>query len=218
MLISWDPDGGKMNRYNQYTPGDMWDYAPPAPASWSTRSRWPAALARHLRRAQRLPLCLRARQPTAAAGAALHGADLDAGHRREDRQAGRLRSRPRHRGLGRHAEPDARGADQEAVPVPRGRQQLLVGVLQPEGEAPVCSVAADLRRGHADARQLRNSTGSMLGGGIRLFARTQSEIVVADPFTGAVMGRICVSELQLRAGDGGRPRVHRPRRRHRGRL
>ncbi len=25
-LISWDPDSGKMNWYHQYTPGDMWDY------------------------------------------------------------------------------------------------------------------------------------------------------------------------------------------------
>jgi glucose dehydrogenase len=37
--------------------------------------------------------------------------------------------------------------------------------------------------------QLRNpTTGSMLGGGIRLLARTESEIVVADPFTGEVTG------------------------------
>jgi alcohol dehydrogenase (cytochrome c) len=25
-LISWDPDSGKMNWYHQFTPGDMWDY------------------------------------------------------------------------------------------------------------------------------------------------------------------------------------------------
>jgi alcohol dehydrogenase (cytochrome c) len=25
-LISWDPDSGKMNWYHQYVPGDMWDY------------------------------------------------------------------------------------------------------------------------------------------------------------------------------------------------
>jgi alcohol dehydrogenase (cytochrome c) len=25
-LISWDPDSGRMNWYHQYTPGDMWDY------------------------------------------------------------------------------------------------------------------------------------------------------------------------------------------------
>src|SRR5258707_2651028 len=39
--------------------------------------------------------------------------------------------------------------------------------------------------------QLRNpTTGSMLGRGIRFFARTESEIVVADPFTGAVKNRV----------------------------
>jgi alcohol dehydrogenase (cytochrome c) len=39
--------------------------------------------------------------------------------------------------------------------------------------------------------QLRNTTtGAMLGGGIRLLDRTESEIVVADPFTGAVKNRV----------------------------
>jgi alcohol dehydrogenase (cytochrome c) len=30
-LISWDPDSGKMNRFHQYLPGDMWDYDEEAP-------------------------------------------------------------------------------------------------------------------------------------------------------------------------------------------
>jgi alcohol dehydrogenase (cytochrome c) len=25
-VISWNLDSGKMNRFHQYTPGDMWDY------------------------------------------------------------------------------------------------------------------------------------------------------------------------------------------------
>jgi hypothetical protein len=38
--------------------------------------------------------------------------------------------------------------------------------------------------------QLRNpTTRSMLGGGIRMLERTESEIVVADPFTGEVKNR-----------------------------
>ena len=41
--------------------------------------------------------------------------------------------------------------------------------------------------------QLRNpETGSMLGGGIRYFARTESDITVADPFTGEVKNRVLV--------------------------
>jgi len=38
--------------------------------------------------------------------------------------------------------------------------------------------------------QLRSPTGAMLGGGIRLLERTESEIVVADPFTGEVKNRV----------------------------
>jgi alcohol dehydrogenase (cytochrome c) len=37
---------------------------------------------------------------------------------------------------------------------------------------------------------MRSSTGSLLGGGIRFFARTESEIVVSDPFTGEVKRRL----------------------------
>src|ERR1700683_4240318 len=40
---------------------------------------------------------------------------------------------------------------------------------------------------------LRNPTGAMLGGGIRLLERTESEIVVADPFTGEVLNRVRAS-------------------------
>ena len=38
--------------------------------------------------------------------------------------------------------------------------------------------------------RLRSPTGSMLGGGTKLFARTDSEITVADPFTGEVKNRV----------------------------
>jgi alcohol dehydrogenase (cytochrome c) len=39
--------------------------------------------------------------------------------------------------------------------------------------------------------QLRSpTTGSMLGGGVRFFARTESEIIAADPFTGEVKKRV----------------------------
>jgi alcohol dehydrogenase (cytochrome c) len=39
--------------------------------------------------------------------------------------------------------------------------------------------------------QLRNPvTGSMLGGGVKFLAPTESEIIVADPFTGEVRNRV----------------------------
>jgi alcohol dehydrogenase (cytochrome c) len=38
--------------------------------------------------------------------------------------------------------------------------------------------------------QLRSATGAMLGGGVKFLARTESEIVVADPFTGEVKNRV----------------------------
>jgi alcohol dehydrogenase (cytochrome c) len=40
--------------------------------------------------------------------------------------------------------------------------------------------------------QLRSATGAMLGGGVKFLARTESEIVVADPFTGEIKNRVRV--------------------------
>jgi hypothetical protein len=46
--------------------------------------------------------------------------------------------------------------------------------------------------------QLRSPTGAMLGGRIRLLERTDSEIVVADPFTDEVKNR-CAPPIRTSA-------------------
>jgi alcohol dehydrogenase (cytochrome c) len=146
-LISWDPDTGKMNWYHQYVPGDMWDYD-----AAGTHILIDGDVAGEPHKAggacgaQRLHLCPRTRQRSDLAGEALHGGNqLDQGHRPENRPADRLRSGQGHPGLFRHAKSDLDRSHQEAVPVARGRQQLLVGVLQPTHPAHLLSIAADLR-------------------------------------------------------------------------
>jgi hypothetical protein len=85
-VISWDPDNGKMNWYFQFTLGDMWDFdevgthiliermvngQPRKLVTHSALLHHGAGERRHGRRQ------------------ALHGGQLDAGHRPEDRQARR---------------------------------------------------------------------------------------------------------------------------------
>ena len=88
---------------------------------------------------------------------------LDQGHRPEDRQAGRLRSRPRtSRPTPARCHADAGRADQDDVPGRVGRQQFLAGRLQPEDQAALHPGARRLHRG--DARPELPQQGRRLDG------------------------------------------------------
>jgi glucose dehydrogenase len=56
-----------------------------------------------------------------------------------------VRSDEGYPGLFRPAKSDFDGPHQADLPVARGRQQLLVGVVQPENQAPLHSIAADVQ-------------------------------------------------------------------------
>ena len=71
---------------------------------------------------------------------------------------------------------------QVGLGVPAGEKGRLV--IEQISSRPTCDEAT------MTPDQLRSSTGSMPGGGVRYFARTESEIVVADPFTGEVKRRL----------------------------
>ena len=119
-LISWDPDTGKMNWYHQYMPGDMWDYDEAGThilIDGTGRAASRASSITHSARNGFLYTFERANGQTLLAKPYVDDHQLDQGHRPEDRQAGRLRSEPRHPGLFRPAEPDARRPHQETVPV-----------------------------------------------------------------------------------------------------
>ena len=107
--ISCDPDTGKMNWYFQYTPNDKWDYD-----ETGTHILIDGKVDGEDRKmvthagAQRLQLHLRSQQRPVPQGQALRReGHLDQGHRSEDRQAARLRSRQGHPDLRRPDEPDA---------------------------------------------------------------------------------------------------------------
>ena len=151
-LISWNPDTGKMNWYHQYVPGDMWDYDEAGSHILiDGEIAGQTAQARHPFAAQRLPLCVRARERADRAGEALYGDDhLDPRHRSEDRdfrsttiRSATSRSIPAGR---TRRSPDR---TKKLCPSHGRRQQFLAGVLQPEDEADLHPVALDLQRGDA---------------------------------------------------------------------
>jgi hypothetical protein len=80
-------------------------------------------------------------------GQALHGgAQPDEGIDQKTALPIELRSGEGYPGLFGPAKPDHVGPYQETLPIARGRQQLLVGTIQPKDAAPLHFVAADLQR------------------------------------------------------------------------
>jgi PQQ-like domain len=72
----------------------------------------------------------------------------------------------------------------------------LVGVIQSKDAAPLYSIAADLQRNDDDPRPAKDHHAPWecdAGGRIRSIERAESEIVVADPFTGEVKKRVHAS-------------------------
>ncbi len=95
-VISYDPDTGNMNWYFQFTPGDMWDYD-----EVGTHILIDGQVAGQLRKLithsarNGFLYTMERANGRHDAREALRGGELDQGHRPEDRQAARLRSRPR---------------------------------------------------------------------------------------------------------------------------
>ena len=193
-LISWDPDTGKMNWFHQYTPGDMWDYD-----AAGTHILIDGAVA------------------GAPHKMVVHPGRNGFLYAFERTNVGRLLHR---QGLHEKRITWTKGIDQKTgMPVdydPSKDIQIYSGVqaqtmtdrtkvLCPSHEGGnnywSASYSPRTRLLYIPSRptcdevtmtpdQLRSSTGSMPGGGIRFFARTESEIVVADPFTGEVKHRL----------------------------
>jgi alcohol dehydrogenase (cytochrome c) len=190
-LISWDPDTGRMNWYHQYTPGDMWDYDAAGthilidgeiagqPRKLVTHSGRNGFLYAFERTNGQPLLAMPYMEQTWTRGI--------------DQKTGKPVDYDPSRDIQVYA-----GTQNQTLAEPTKK-------LCPSHEGGnnywSASYSARTRLLYIPSRptcdevtmtpdQLRNSTGSMLGGGIRFFARTQSEIVVADPFSGEVKGRI----------------------------
>ena len=216
--ISCNPDTGKMNWYFQFTPGDMWDYDEVGTHILidGEVGGQPRKLITHSARNGFLYTMERANGADRARQA-LHGGQLDQGHRPEDRQAARLRSDQGHPDLCGRRQPHPGRAAQEGLPVASRRQQLLAVVLQPEDQAPLHPGFDDLRRPSPSTPRSTPSRRAGTAGLSQTTERWESNLTAVDPLTGEIKKTVhaAVSELLRHARDRRRPRVHRVARRHR---
>src|SRR5438132_2632070 len=191
-LISWDPDTGKMNWYHQYVPGDMWDYDEAGThilidgeiagqvhklIVHSGRNGFFYAMERS--NGQTLLA-----KPYVDAVTWTKGIDQKTGKPVDydptkdiqvysGQQAMTLTDRTK------KLCPSLLGGNNHWSASYSRRTKLLYIPSR-----PTCNEVT------MTPDQLRSPTGAMLGGGIKLLTRTESEIAVADPFTGEVKTRV----------------------------
>jgi alcohol dehydrogenase (cytochrome c) len=192
-LISWDPDTGKMNWYHQYVPGDMWDYDAAGTHILidGQIAGQPHKLVTHSARNGFLYAFERTNGQTLLAKPYMEainwtkgidqktGLPIDYDPKKDIQVYSGLQNQtmtdrtkklcPSHEG----------GNNYWSASFSQMTRLLYIP------SRPTCNEMT------MTPDQLRNpTTGSMLGGGIKLLERTESEIVVADPFTGEVKNRV----------------------------
>ena len=193
--ISWDPDTGRMNWYHQYVPGDMWDYDAAGTHILidGQVAGQPHNLVTHSARNGFLYALERTNGQTLLAKPYMEvinwtkgidqktGLPIDYDPTKDIQVYSGLQNQtmtdrtkklcPSHEG----------GANYQPTSYSQRTKLLYIP------SRPTCNEMT------MTPDQLRSPTGSMLGGGIRLLERTESEIIVADPFTGEVKNRLRVS-------------------------
>ena len=194
-LISWDPDTGKMNWYHQYVPGDMWDYDAAGTHILidGEVSGQPHKLVTHSARNGFLYAFERTNGQTLLAKPYMDEINWTKGI---DQKTGLpidydpMKDIQVYSGLQNLTLTDR---TKKLCPSHEGGNNYWSASYSPKTRLlyipsrPTCDEVT------MTPDQLRNpTTGSMLGGGVRYFARTQSDITVADPFTGEVKNRVLV--------------------------
>jgi alcohol dehydrogenase (cytochrome c) len=191
-LISWDPDTGKMNWYHQYVPGDMWDYD--AAGSHilidGQIAGQPQKLVIHSARNGFLYAFDRTNGQTLSAKPYMEainwtkgidqktGLPIDYDPRKDIQIYSGLQNQTMTDRTKRLCPSHEGGNNYWSASYSQRTRLLYIP------SRPTCNEMT------MTPDQLRSPTGSMLGGGIRLLERTESEIVVADPFTGAIKNRV----------------------------
>ncbi len=200
-------------------PGDMWDYDEAGTHILiDGTGRRAAAQAGHPFGPQRLPLHVRARQRPDPAGKTLSRQDqLDQGHRPEDRQAGRLRSRSRtSRSIRAGRTRRSPNRTKKLCPSMAGGNNYWPSSYSPKTKLlyiPSLSSCNEVTLDPQPVEQGGRLEGRALPSSIE---RNESDIIVADPMTGEIKKQAAhpLSEQQRRADDRGRHRLHRLHRRH----
>jgi alcohol dehydrogenase (cytochrome c) len=190
-LISWDPDTGKMNWYHQYTPGDMWDYDAAGTHILidGEVAGQPHKLVTHSGRNGFLYAFERANGQPVFAKAYME----QTWTKGIDQKTGKPVDYDPTKDIQLYSGQQAQtltDPTKKLCPSHEGGSNFWSASYSPRTKLlyipsrPTCDEVT------MTPNQNRSATGAMLGGGIRFFARTESEIVVADPFTGDIKSRI----------------------------
>src|ERR1700730_6656625 len=194
-LISWDPDSGKMNWYHQYIPGDMWDYDAAGTHILidGQVSGQPHKLVTHSARNGFLYALERTNGQTLLAKPYMDEINWTKGI---DQKTGLpidydpTKDIQVYSGLQNQTLTDR---TKKLCPSHEGGNNYWSASYSPKTKLLYIPSRPTCNEVTMTPDQLRNpSTGSMLGGGVKFLARTESEIIVADPFTGEVRNRVRV--------------------------
>jgi len=191
-LISWDPDTGKMNWYHQYVPGDMWDYDEAGTHILvdGQVSGQPHKLVTHAARNGFLYSFERTNGQTLLAKPYMEEVNWTKGI---DQKTGLpvdydpTKDIQVYSGLQNQTLTDR---TKRICPSHEGGNNYWSASYSPRTRLLYIPSRPTCNEVTMTPDQLRSPTGSMLGGGIKLLTRTESEIVVADPFTGEVKNRV----------------------------
>jgi alcohol dehydrogenase (cytochrome c) len=191
-LISWDPDTGKMNWFHQYVPGDMWDYDEvgthiliDGQVAGQTQK-----LVTHAARNGFLYTFQRANGQTVLAKPYMEEITWTKGI---DQKTGLpvdydpTKDIQVYSGMQNQTLTDR---TKRICPSHEGGNNYWSASYSPRTKLLYIPSRPTCNEVTMTPDQLRSPTGSMLGGGIKLLTRTESEIVVADPFTGEVKNRV----------------------------
>jgi alcohol dehydrogenase (cytochrome c) len=191
-LISWDPDTGKMNWFHQYVPGDMWDYDEVGTHILIDGQVAGQAhkLVTHAARNGFLYTFERTNGQTLLAKPYMEEITWTKGI---DQKTGLpvdydpTKDIQVYSGLQNQTLTDR---TKRICPSHEGGNNYWSASYSPRTRLLYIPSRPTCNEVTMTPDQLRSPTGSMLGGGIKLLTRTESEIVVADPFTGEVKNRV----------------------------
>jgi alcohol dehydrogenase (cytochrome c) len=191
-LISWDPDTGKMNWYHQYTPGDMWDYDEAGTHILidGVLNGQPHKLITHSGRNGFLYLFERANGQTVLAKPYMDNITWTKGI---DQKTGRPLDYDPKKDIQLYSGVQGMtltDPTKKLCPSQEGGNNYWSASYSPKTKMiyipsrPTCIEAT------VTPDQLKNAGGAMLGGRFNAFARTESEIILADPFTGEIKNKV----------------------------
>ena len=191
-LISWNPDTGKMNWYHQYTPGDMWDYDEAGTHILidGVLNGQPHKLITHSGRNGFLYLFERANGQTVLAKPYMDNITWTKGI---DQKTGRPLDYDPKKDIQLYSGVQGMtltDPTKKLCPSQEGGNNYWSASYSPKTKMiyipsrPTCIEAT------VTPDQLKNAGGAMLGGRFTAVARTELEIILADPFTGEIKNKV----------------------------